>query len=75
MYINGLSSGSNIVKKSSVDMSGKEVPDYQQKGHLFKNVAQGSAESAMRQQAEDAPHYGIIHKGSNHVYNNVPGSA
>ena len=23
----------------------------------------------------DAPHYGIIHKGANHVYNNIPGSA
>ena len=77
VYINGLStSGSNIVKKSSIDMGGKEATDSQQKGtHLFKNVALVNAESAMRQQNEDAPHYGIVHKGSSHVYNNIPGSA
>lgn len=32
VYINGLTSGSNLMKKSSVDMSGKEIHEMSQKG-------------------------------------------
>ena len=80
MYINGLSSGSNLMKKSSVDMNGKEIQDMQQKGgqHLFKNIALVNAENAMWQQHsgnDDGSHYGMVNKNNIQQKNLIPGSA